>query len=111
MYFFVGSKLSGRYSARVNHQSLRQSLGTIMNFETTPWVSGTLFWKLGGFNDSDSTLFALVGFNVNEYSLALFYLVLQMSPQRPDITVLLLTYYQQQSNLSQFWNVLIILFN
>lgn len=49
--------LTDRYSAWVNHQSLKQSLGTIMEFDTTLRLSGTLFWRLGGFNDSNSILF------------------------------------------------------
>lgn len=92
--------LSGMYSAWVNHQSLKQSFGTIMEFETTPGLSGTFFGKVGGFNNSDSGLFAPVRLNASKHSLALFYLVLQMLPQEPDITVPLLTILSTESTVT-----------
>lgn len=99
MYFSVGSMLSGTYSAWFNHQSLKQSFGTIMEFETTPGLSGTLFGKVGG-NNSDSGFFAPVRFNASKHSLALFYLVLQMLPQEPDITVPLLTILSTETTVT-----------
>lgn len=77
------------------------SLGQPSVSQTIPWhdfevcdyplVKGDPLWRLGGFNDSDSSIFAPVGLNASKHCLALFYLVLQMSPQGPHITVSLLT--------------------